>query len=85
MNKVSQVFSVEEKGNLLHDISTEVKDIMTWKCHLILRSSNQLSTIFQTHKSVTQDFAIKFLLKVKKKLRKNGLAREALTGTIRTV
>ena len=66
MNKVSQVFSVEEKGNLLHDISTEVKDIMTWKCHLILRSSNQLSTIFQTHKSVTQDFAIKFLLKVKK-------------------
>ena len=51
MDEVSQFFSVEEKDELLPDISTSVKDIMARKCCLILRSVKQLLTIFQAHKS----------------------------------
>ena len=51
MDEVSQFFSVEEKDDLLHNITTAVKDI-AGKCRLILGSVNQLLTIFQGHKSL---------------------------------
>ena len=70
MDEVSQFFSVEEKDDLLHNITTAVKDI-AGKCRLILGSVNQLLTIFQgTQVFVTKDFAMKLLPKKLKETQK---------------